>query len=223
VSTPPEGRAFFIKANTFFSANVSNGMVDYKGIAANPAKLNEITSMMNKLIIPKSDEETYKAFWINAYNITVIKSIVENYPINSPLDKAGFFDKITHDIAGKKITLNDIENKVLRAQFNDARFHFVLVCGAVSCPPLISKAYMPETLDTQMNTQTTLAMNGTYFIQVNDKKKRVECSKIMTWYKEDFRMNGTTEIDFINKYRKEKLTSDYKLTYSEYNWALNAK
>ena len=33
-----------------------------------------------------------------------------------------------------------MENKKLRGIYNDPRFHFVLVCGAVSCPPIINLA-----------------------------------------------------------------------------------
>ena len=108
----------------------------------------------------------------------------------------------------------------LRAKFKDARFHFVLVCGAIGCPPLISKAYLPNTLETQLETQTKIALNGT-FLKVNTKKKHVEGSEILKWYKEDFTMNGTKELDFINKYRTEKIPSNFKLSYFTYNWNLN--
>ena len=43
----------------------------------------------------------------------------------------------------------------------------------------------------------------------------------MEWYKEDFTMNGTTEIDFINKYRVEKVAEKSKLSYFPYNWKVN--
>ena len=108
----------------------------------------------------------------------------------------------------------------LRAQFNDARFHFVLVCGAIGCPPLISEAYQPSQLNAQLDRQTKLAINGA-FLKVNTKKKRVEVSEIMKWYKEDFTMDGKTEIDFINTYRTEKIPTNYKLNYFSYNWNLN--
>ena len=62
---------------------------------------------------------------------------------------------------------------------------------------------MPNTLEAQLETQTKIALNGT-FLKVNTKKKRVEGSEILKWYKEDFTMNGTNEFDFINKYRTEK-------------------
>ena len=211
---------FFTKADAFFKANVSNGKVNYAGIHKNQDKLNDLLSLANKVRVSKSDAKNYQAFWINAYNVSVIKGIIDNYPIKSPLDKSGFFDKTTYKLGGKSITLNDIEHKLLRAQFKDARFHFVLVCGAIGCPPLINKAYLPSTLEAQLEKQTKIALNGT-FLRVNAKKKRIQGSEILKWYKEDFTMNGTSEIDFINKYRIEKIPHNFKLSYFTYNWNLN--
>ena len=211
---------FFNKVDAFFKEHVVDGNVAYSKIHSNPNTLNDILKLAEGVSVSKDNTETYQAFWINAYNLSVIKGIVDHYPTNSPLDNDGFFDKITYSLAGKKITLNDIENKLLGAQFKDARFHFVLVCGAVGCPPLISKAYLPKTLNTQLETQTTLALNGS-FLRVNTKKKRVEVSQIMEWYKEDFTVNGMTEIDFINNYRIEKIPNNFKLTYFPYDWKVN--
>ncbi len=211
---------FFGKADAFFKTNVSNGKVAYSKIHTDQSSLNELLKIAEGISVSKSDANNYQAFWINAYNLSVIKGIIDNYPTNSPLDNAGFFDKTTYSLAGKNITLNDIEHKLLRGQFNDARFHFVLVCGAVGCPPLINKAYLPNTLDAQLEAQTKKAINGN-FIRVNAKKKRVQASQIMEWYKEDFTMNGKSEIDFINQYRTEKLEGKYKLSYFPYNWNVN--
>ncbi len=211
---------FFEKSDTFFKEYVVDGKVGYAAIKSNQEGLNELLALAEKVSVTKDDALTYQAFWINAYNLAVIKGIVNNYPIKSPLDKSGFFDKITYKLGGKSITLNDIEHKLLRAQFMDPRFHFVLVCGAIGCPPLINKAYLPSTLDLLLETQTKIAINGS-FLKVNTKKKRVEASEIMKWYKEDFTMNGITEIDFINTYRKEKIPNNYKLTYFTYNWNIN--
>jgi len=211
---------FFKQADAFFSANVTNGKVAYDAIKKDETALNEVLKTAESIKIAKSDANNYQAFWINAYNLSVIKGIIDKYPTNSPLDNKGFFDKTTYSLAGKQITLNDIEHKLLRGNFKDARFHFVLVCGAIGCPPLINKAYLPRTLNKQLETQTKLAINGS-FIKVNLKKKRVEASQIMEWYKGDFTMNGTSEIDFINKYRTEKIPAKSKLSYFPYNWKVN--
>ncbi len=213
-------KLFFDKTDTFLKTYVSNGLVTYSKIHSKPEELLELLKMAEQISVTKDDAANYQAFWINAYNLGVIKGIVDNYAANSPLDVKGFFDKTKYSFSGKKITLNDIEHKLLRAQFNDARFHFVLVCGAIGCPPLINMAYLPDTLDEQLEKQTKLALNGT-FLKVDSKRKRVIASQIMEWYKEDFTMNGSTEIDFINKYRTEKIESNFKLSYFPYDWRVN--
>ncbi|MBC2844368.1 DUF547 domain-containing protein [Winogradskyella flava] len=211
---------FFSKTNTFLGTHVKNGKVDYKTIHKDQSDLDEILKIAEKISVKASDGNSYQAFWINAYNVSVIKGIIDNYPTKSPLDNTGFFDKTTYNLGGKSITLNDVEHKLLRAKFKDARFHFVLVCGAIGCPPLINEAYMPNTLDEQLETQTKKAINGS-FLRVNEKKKKVEASEIMKWYEDDFTMDGMTKIDFINKYRTEQIPDNYKLSYFSYNWTLN--
>lgn len=211
---------FFEKADAFFKTYVINGKVTYSEIHKNQEPLLDVLKLAESESVLKEDSKTYQAFWINAYNLTVVKGIIDNYPINSPLDIGGFFDKTTYALGGKKITLNEIENKLLRGQFKDARFHFVLVCGAVGCPPLINQAYLPKTLDVQLENQTKTALNGS-FIKVNSKKSTVEVSQIMEWYKGDFTKNETTEIDFINTYRTEKIPNNFKLIYFPYDWKLN--
>lgn len=211
---------FFSEVDTFLKTHVKDGKVDYVNINKNQENLNQILNLASSVSVSKANANSYQAFWINAYNISVIKGLIDHYPTKSPLDNKGFFDETTYSLAGKEITLNDIEHKLLRAQFNDPRFHFVLVCGALGCPPLINEAYLPNTLDEQMERQTIKAINGD-FLKVNLKKKRVQASQIMEWYKEDFTMNGKNEIDFINKYREEKIPEKSKISYFPYDWKIN--
>jgi hypothetical protein len=213
-------QTFLTKTNTFLAEHVKDGKVAYSTINKDQTNLNEILEIANAITVEVADAKNFQAFWINAYNIGVIKGIIANYPTQSPLDIAGFFDKTTYNLGGKIITLNDIEHKLLRGNFKDARFHFVLVCGAIGCPPLINEAYMPVKLEAQLETQTTMALNGD-FLKVDSKKKKVEASEILKWYKDDFTMNGTKEIDFINKYRTEKVPENSKISYFPYNWNLN--
>ena len=209
---------FFKSTDAFLAKHVKNGLVDYDAIVKNPSELDAILDNASKISVKASDAKNYQAFWINAYNLSVIKGLVNNYPTKSPLDDKGFFDKTTYELAGQKVTLNTIENELLRAKFKDARFHFVLVCGALGCSPLINKAYLPNTLDSQLTDQTKKAINGN-FLKV--KKNKVQASEIMKWYNEDFTMNGTSEIDFINKYRTERLSAKTKISYFPYNWTIN--
>ena len=211
---------FLNQADTFFKEHVASGRVGYASIHKDQSELNKLLDIAKGVSVSKEDANNYQAFYINAYNLCVIKGLIDNYPADSPLDIAGFFDEKLYSLGGKDITLNDLEHKLLRGQFNDARFHFVLVCGALGCPPLINQVYLPNTLNNQLDTQTKIALNGS-FLRVNAKKKRVEASQIMEWYKEDFTNNGASEIDFINKYRTDKIPNSFKLKYFPYDWRVN--
>ncbi len=210
--------AFFKKADAFFKANVTNGKVAYKSINSNPQELNELIQLISSMSVAKSNSKTQQAFYINSYNLLVIKGIIDNYPIKSPLDRSGFFDNTKYEVSGESLTLNDIENKKLRAQFGDERFHFVLVCGAIGCPPLINEAYLPLTIDSQLQKQTEIALNNSNFIKI--KKDKVQLSEIFKWYKEDFVKDGN-EINYINSFRQTKINEDVKVSYYPYNWKLN--
>jgi hypothetical protein len=213
--------SFFKKSDVFFKKYVANSKVDYAAVKSNSSDLEALLNLTeNANLNGLTDNET-KAFWINAYNLHVIKGVVAKYPVKSPLDVPGFFDKIQYTVAGNKITLNDIENKKIREKYNDARIHFVLVCGANSCPPIIEGAYFPETLEKQLNEQTKLALNNPNFIKVS--KGKVSVSQIFEWYKKDFITKKSNEIDFINKFRTTKISSNSKLGYYTYDWTLNKK
>ncbi len=212
---------FFTKTDAFLKKNVSNSKVDYQAIKSNPMLLNEIIDIVAKTDFSKESVTTQKAFLINTYNLFLIKGVIAKYPVKMPTDIGGLFDKETYTIAGKKYTLNDIENKLIRAKFNDARFHFVLVCGANGCPPIINAAYLPETVEEQLNKQTKLALNNPNFIKVYANK--VQLSQIFEWYKTDFVSKGKNEIDFINQFREEKIDVKSKVSYYPYDWNLNKK
>lgn len=210
---------FVNKANSFFSTHIKNGRVDYKAIKNNPTTLNELISLAKEVRVSKNNPTSYKAFWINAYNISVIKGIVENYPVKQPLAIKGFFDKTTYELGGVKTTLNDLENNLLRKVFpQEARFHFVLVCAGLGCPPIINQAYTPEKLETQLQRQTTIALNNPNFIKV--KGNKVQLSQIFEWYKGDFTQQGN-EIEYINTFRKEAIPTNAKVSYYPYDWTLN--
>ena len=210
---------FFSKSDMFFKTNVKNGRVTYKSIKENPAALNELIEMAKEISVAKANLGEYQAFWINGYNLSVIKGIIDNYPLKSPLDVAGFFDKIKYDIGGKSITLNDMEHQLLQENFSkDPRLHFVLVCAGLGCPPIIDEAYTPTRLKSQLNRQTKKALNDPNFIQVN--KNKVKISQIFVRYKSDFEYDGEVT-DFINRYKSEKLPENVKVSYYPYDWKLN--
>ena len=213
--------SFFSNANTFFSKYVHHGLVDYQSIQKNDKELSSLLNAIAKADMDQLSESELKAFYINSYNLFVIDNILKYYPISSPLSEKGFFNDDAFMMGGKEITLNDLENKVIRPVYKDARFHFVLVCGAKGCPPLISEAYMPANVEQLLDQQTKAAFNDKMFTRVG--AHQVELSEILKWYREDFGSTDAEIINYINGFRNQKLNSTSKLSYYQYNWETNEK
>ncbi|AZQ44788.1 DUF547 domain-containing protein [Nonlabens ponticola] len=211
--------SFYEDTDAFLKTYVSNGKVDYAAIKKDPSSLNKLITQAEAINVSKSSPADYQAFWINAYNLHVINGLVEAYPVNSPLDVKGFFDNTKREVGGETLTLNDIENKKLREQFNDARVHFVLVCGALGCPPIIPNTYKPDTLDRQLTAQTSKAINNPSFIKTKGKKLQV--SQIFEWYAQDFNQGENTTLTFINAYLTNPVDENTKVSFYTYNWKIN--
>jgi hypothetical protein len=194
----------------------SNGLVDYKTVKANPEQLNAILKQIANA--PQYKSETEKAFLINAYNVFVIKGVVDHYPVEGPLKIDGFFDKKTFKFRGKQVTLNDVEKGMLYKAFPDARLHFVLVCAAIGCPKLASYAYSADKLEAELDEQTKAVINDPTFIRLDGPNAKL--SEIFDWYAADF--GGKEEvIPFIQKHLLKKIKLNPKYSFYEYDWSLN--
>ncbi|MCS6833179.1 MAG: DUF547 domain-containing protein, partial [Flammeovirgaceae bacterium] len=162
-----------------------------------------------------------KAFFLNAYNILVIYAVCQHYPISSPIDVEGFFDKKTFTVMGKPMTLSFIENDILRKKYPDSRIHFALVFGAKGCPPLSSEAYHPQMLDETLYLRTKNSLNLPDFIKVYPKEKKVLLPEIFKWYRDDFLSEHKTLLNYLNMYLKTPIPNDYKIDFYPYDWRLN--
>jgi len=187
----------------------NNGMVNYKELKANRAKLDSFAQHLSTL-----DEQTYKkwssndkiAFWINAYNGLTLKAIIDNYPIKSSFFKSriypknsirqisGVWDKIKHKVMGKDRTLEHIEHEILRKQFKEPAIHVALVCAAMGCPPLRNEPYIGNKLEEQFDDQGRRFLSEPKKFNIDRKGEKVSLSLIFKWF-------GS---DFISKYGTEK-------------------
>ena len=213
---------YFNKTDKFLSTNVKAGKVNYKSINADKSKLDElVTYAANKQKFSSPTEE--KTFYLNTYNILVIKGIINAYPTKGPMEIPGFFDKKTFSVNGASVTLNGIENDIVRKKFNDARIHFALVCGAKSCPPVQPYAFMPAKLDAQLETLTKQSIQNNSFTKVDIKKGTASISMIFNWYKDDFIKAKGSVVNFLNAYLKTPLPANTIIENYTYDWALNTQ
>ena len=214
----------FDRAQVFFEIYVSeDGLVDYAGLVKNPAALDQAVYDIAHSGMQGRSNEYKAAFYINAYNILTIKNVVDHWPLESPLDIDGFFDKITFTIASEKMTLNDLENIKLRDEFGDPRIHFALVCAGSGCPPLTKVAMEPGTLANRLKVLTETALNTRKMVIEDKKKGTVWISKIFEWFQVDFGDSQKDVITFINQYRSIPIPATFEVKYLEYDWAVNSQ
>ncbi len=216
-----DARAFFDEADALFSKYVKDGKVKYKAIQQQAKDLENLMDHIANAQTKSMDAKTSKAFYLNAYNLLVIKNVVEHYPIKSPMDVDGFFDKVTFNVAGKQITLNNLEHDIVRPQYKDSRIHFALVCAAMGCPEIPNFAFMPEKVDSQLQTLTKKALDSPKFTRVKNSSNKLLVSEIFKWYKDDFLREADSLLDYINRYRSKKIEKGFKIDYYNYDWALN--
>lgn len=212
---------FFKEADHFFEKYVIDGKVNYSAIKTNPKQLNRLVNYIEEAELPQANNNTKKAFYINAYNILTVKSIINHYPVESPNDIEGFFDGIEHKVAGEAMTLDGIEKGTLYQHYSDARLHFALVCAANGCPPLKPGAFKPKNLDEQLAQHTEIALADEDFIRVQYRDRMVEISQVFKWYREDFLNEANNLLEYLNEHRKRPLPSDMQVSYYEYDWSLN--
>ena len=211
----------FTKTQDFLQEYVTDGVVNYSAIAEKDGIPHDILYDISHNGLKGRSKEYRAAFYINTYNLLVIQSLSKNWPVKNPLEIEGFFNEQMHNITGERLTLDDLEKK-LRNDYADARIHFVLVCGAVGCPPLSSDAYIPETLDVQLKERTKLALNDPSFVRVNkDGNGKLLVSKIFSWYSLDFGSSDKEIIQYINGFLKLPVPEDYALEFLHYDWSVN--
>lgn len=203
---------------TFLQQHVSEeGKVNYKVISENTSELNAYLNEFVKINPQESwSKDETLAYWINAYNAFTIKLIIDNYPVKSIKDIEQPWDKKFIPINGKLMTLNEIEHEIL-LKMKEPRIHFAINCASVSCPKLLNEAYIPESLDKQLDNATKEFVNS----EKNQLTPgKIKISKIFKWFKKDFETNSSI-INFINQYAQTKIDKKEKIGYLDYNWNLN--
>jgi hypothetical protein len=205
-------------------ATVSNGSVDYTALRTNRDLATYVAALPSAAPAKLSTNDRL-AFWINAYNALVLKSVVDHPRIARPLDVEGFFNARRHSVAGRSLTLNQIEHDIIRKEFSEPLVHFGLVCAAVSCPQILPEAYRGATV------RAVLAANARRYLAssqngVDRTRRVVRLSQIFEWYKADFGGDRGLRA-FLRTYAPatftEVLSAGGTIEYRPYEWRLNGK
>jgi hypothetical protein len=196
------------------------------------AALKVYLSYLQSLPISTYHQAEQKAYWINLYNVKTVDLVLSRFPIKSILDikiSPGLFARgpwganlLT--IEEEKLSLDDIEHRILRPIWKDNRVHYAVNCASLGCPNLQPVAFTSE------NTQSLLEKGAREYVNhprgVAIRNGKLQVSSIYVWFQEDFGGSAEGLMEHWLKFANRSLAGDLK-KYSgrlehQYDWRLNS-
>lgn len=179
------------------------------------------------------------AFWINVYNAAA-QSVLAAAPAVFE-DRSRFFGSEIITVAGRDLSLDDVEHGLLRGarpkwglgyvrtpgplrsafghafgvRERDPRVHFALNCGAAACPPIA--AYSRD-VDRELDLAT-----GSYLEQEAEYDPEagvVRAPRLLLWFLGDFG-GRSGAIAFLREHGAIPADAEPKLRFQDYDWSLS--
>ena len=195
-----------------------------------------------------SDDAARIAFWINVYNVLAIHGVIALAVRESVMEVPSFFGVVAYRVGGFVLTLDEIENGVLRRNAThpatkkrlfgdddprlalcpshvDPRIHAALVCASTSCPPVAF--YEAERLEAQLEAAALNYVGAD--VEVDEAAEVVRVPITFRYYQSDFGREAGVKIFLAEHARgtqrealERAFQAGYELDYHRYDWSLNA-
>lgn len=207
--------------------------VNYASLKAKQPALKAYISQLEGVKISDLSKKEQFALWANLYNAVTLNVVLDAYPVKSIKDidiSPGLFSngpwgKKLVTIDGNKLSLDDIEHKILRVIHKDPRVHYAVNCASIGCPNIQNKAFTGAALETQLDQAASDYINSNRGVII--KNGKLKASKIYSWFKKDFGTNQKNILMHFKKYAKEplkaKLSKITSINSYFYDWSLNDK
>lgn len=199
--------------------------------SADKALLEGYLAMLSSIPIGRYGRNEQRAYWINLYNALTVKVVLDHYPVETIRDidiSPGLFadgpwGKKLSTVEGEQLSLNDVEHRILRPVWDDARIHYGLNCASVGCPSLLDSAFTGENSDALLDKGAIDYINsdrGTW-----ETEDGLAVSSIYAWFPEDFGGDDKGILEHLRRYAgpdlKQRLEGLLEIADHGYDWRLN--
>jgi hypothetical protein len=209
--------AFSDKCAFIFKDFVSDkGTVDYKQLKRKKLDLNKLFDDLRNFDpneYKKWSKENKMAFWINVYNLEMLRIIVDNYPIEStrilriiwPPDSIrhinGIWDQYKFIVMDEEFTLQEVDQRFFREKFDEPRVFLAITYASLSSPPLRNESYYGYKLNEQLNDQAKKFLANPLAFKLDRETQKVYLSAIFepSWYGQYFIKKYGTDKKFKNQ------------------------
>ena len=228
---------------------VRDGFVYYRALKIDRAKLDSYVAQLGLVAPDKLSRDERLAFWLNAYNALVLRTVADHYPIQARSKEyppksirqiPGAFERLSHRVGGSSLTLDQIEQNIL-PDFHDPRVYLALGRGAVGGGRLRSEAFTPERLEAQLTEVANECATRPECIHIDRENNKVSVSAVFSWREKDFTSSYATTAPsaFSNRSPIERAViglvgpklltiekdfldkNTFQLAYAPFDWTLN--
>jgi hypothetical protein len=181
--------------DTLLDLNVRDGQVYYRALKADRSRLDAYVQALETASLESSTRDEQIAFWLNAYNALVLQTVINHYPIQTGRSKdyparslrqvPGAFERLTHRVAGRTLTLDQIERTVLTA-FDDPRVFLALGRASLGGGRLRSEAYAGASLERQLADVAGECVRTSHCFSADKDANLVKVSAVFSWREKEF-------------------------------------
>lgn len=231
--------------------NVRDGLVYYRALRSERGRLDRYIASLNMpaAAVDGWSREHRMAFWLNAYNAIVLQTVINHYPIhgasksypaNSIRQIPGAFEQAKYRVAGRGVTLDEIEKTVLPS-FKEPRLYLALGRGALGSGRLRSEAFTGDRLAKQLDDIQREFVSVASMLRIDRTAGQMSVTPIVSWHEAEFvgaydkGPGGTfaqrspierAVIAFVAPHllplEKEFLQkNEFRVTYHPFDWRLN--
>lgn len=210
---------------------IHNDSIDYMELKHQLPLLEQAQAELRQIrpeAYKKMTQNEQEAFWINAYNMSILKLVVQRYPVKSIRDVGmpliGPWFQNSFEVLGGKRSLRKME-KILWKEFRDPRARFALHFAAQSSPMLRSEPYRGETLDQQLDEAGKNYVQNPKWNKFDRGNDTIYLSELFIWNKKEFGQ-GRKLFEFLKPFLAPKILEyldehQMKIYYKDFNWSLN--
>lgn len=248
---PIEVEALHKPLDQLLDLYVRDGYVYYRALRSERARLDRYIASLD--VAPATYEgwsrERKMAFWVNAYNVFALKTVIDHYPIRGRSDSypqgsirqvPGAFERLKHRAAGRSLTLDEIEKQII-PEFKEPRLHLVLGRGAIGSGRLRSEAYTGARIMQQLDAMQAEFVSENPMLSIDRSAGVISVTPIISWADAEFIAaydKGATGpyaqrspieraiIAFITPHllpmeREFVQKNEFKVAYHPFDWRLN--
>lgn len=193
--------------------------------------LSDYIAHLTDVAISEYNRDEQFAYWVNLYNAVTVDVVLAHYPVDSIKDidispqwfSSGPWGKKLVTVEGEKLTLNDIEHRILRPIWDDPRVHYAVNCASIGCPNLQPEAFTADNTERLLERGATNYINNWRGAAFEDGELIV--SSIYDWYQADFGGTHKGVIKHLRQYAEgdlaERLAKREAYDDHRYDWSLN--